>query len=417
MPVGPVPISTGALDLGDQIMPAPAATGREAGGRVSAVDVEPLRTAGPPAPADPAWRPALERAVAGEGLRVVAQPIVDVAGARVAGYELLSRFAGPPHATPDLWFQAAREHGLDGALTARTVEAMRRVAATRPEGTFWTLNVEPHLLLAPEVRDLLLAPGRLDEMVVELTEHVGYGEDPGLAEVMAAIRSAGGSIAMDDAGTGYSGLTQMLSVRPDIVKVDRSLVSGLDQDPVRRAAVRLLGDLSGQMDAWLLAEGVETLGELAELSALGVPLVQGWAVGRPAAGWPDLDPATRAALVEQRTRSDLGHHVFGLVRPTVLRHASGGDGGAELRAGEIVVDRAGRPRRVVVADPGGGTHLAPALVVAPSSPPDDVLRRAMARAERWRHAPVVCTDARGRVMGTVTVAALVDHVLEQRRAP
>ncbi|EYR63459.1 diguanylate phosphodiesterase [Actinotalea ferrariae CF5-4] len=364
------------------------------------------------APEDPAWGPALERAVAGEGVSVVAQPIVDVAGARVAGYELLSRFEGPPRATPDLWFEAARAHGLDGALTARTVGLMREVAATRPEGTFWTLNVEPHLLLSPEVSDLLLAPARLDEMVVELTEHVGYGEDPGLARVMAAIRSLGGSIAMDDAGTGYSGLTQMLAVRPDIVKVDRSLVSGLDRDPVRRAAVRLLGDLSGQMDAWLLAEGVETLAELAELAALGVPLVQGWAVGRPGPGWPDLDPVARAALLERGTRAGLGHYVFGLVRPAELRGWPQEDGPEDLRAGEVVVDDTGRPRRVVVADPGGGTHLAPALVVSPSSPPDDVLRRAMARAEEWRHAPVVCTDARGRVMGTIAVVALVDHVLE-----
>lgn len=388
---------------------------------MSSVEVEAAAPVqGPPDPADPVWVPALERAVAGVGVSVVAQPIVDVAGARVAGYELLSRFEGPPRATPDVWFQAARAHGLDGALTARTVETMRRVAATRPEGTFWTLNVEPHLLVAPEVRDLLLAPLRLDEMVVELTEHVGYGEDPALADVMAAIRAVGGSIAMDDAGTGYSGLTQMLAVRPDIVKVDRGLVTGLDQDPVRRAAVRLLGDLSGQMDAWLLAEGVETLAELAELTALGVPLVQGWAVGRPAPGWPDIDPGARSALAELRTRSDLGHYVFGLVRPAVLRDGPGAgpatDDRASLHPGEVVVDGSGRPRRVVVADPAGGTHLAPALVVAPSSPPDDVLRRAMARAEQWRHAPVVCTDARGRVMGTVTVAALVDHVLEQRRA-
>lgn len=378
-------------------------------------EVQTVVPVGPPALDDPVWRTALERAVAGEGVSVVAQPIVDVMGARVAGYELLSRFDGPVRATPDVWFQAARRHGLDGALTARTVGAMRQVAATRPEGTFWTLNVEPHLLVAPEVRDLLLAPRRLDEMVVELTEHVGYGEDPALVEVMAAIRAVGGSIAMDDAGTGYSGLTQMLAVRPDIVKVDRSLVSGLDQDPVRRAAVRLLGDLSGQMDAWLLAEGVETLAELAELAALGVPLVQGWAVGRPAPGWPDIDPATRSALLEQRTRSDLGHYVFSLVRPAVLAPATG-DGLVPRRVGEVVVDASGRPRGVVVGDPGGGTHLAPALVVAPSSPPDDVLRRAMAREERWRHAPVVCTDARGRVMGTITVAALVDHVLEHRGA-
>lgn len=364
---------------------------------------------------DPRWRAALDRVLDGEGLHVVAQPIVDVARARVAGYELLSRFTGPPHRSPDVWFHAARRHGIDALLSARAITLLRDVAATRPAGTFFTLNVEPHLLLDPTVRDVLLDGDRLDEMVVELTEHVGHGDDAGLAHAMAEIRSAGGRIAMDDAGTGYSGLTQMLSMRPDIVKVDRGLVTGLDRDPVRRAAVRLLGDLAGRMDAWLLAEGVETHAELAELADLRVPLVQGWAVGRPAPGWPELPPATRTAVAEQRARAGLGDHLLALVRPAeVLAPGTGGAVPTLAADGDVVLDGRGRPSGVVVEDPAGGRHLAPALVVAPSSPPDEVLRRAMARVAAWRHAPVVCTDTRGAVMGTVTVAALVDHVLAQR---
>ncbi|MDT0165312.1 EAL domain-containing protein [Actinotalea sp. AC32] len=364
---------------------------------------------------DPRWRDALERVVAGEGLHVVAQPIIDVARARIAGYELLSRFTGPPRRSPDVWFHAARRHGLDARLSARAIRLLRDVAAGRPAGTFVTLNVEPHLLVDPLVQAELLGSGRLDDTVVELTEHVGYGDEAVLAEVMAAVRAAGGRIAMDDAGTGYSGLTQMLTVRPDIVKVDRELVQGLDRDPVRRAAVRLLGDLAGRMDAWLLAEGVETHAELAELADLRVPLVQGWAVGRPEPGWPELPPATATAVASHRLRAGLGDHVAALVRPAEVRaHAAADPVRRGVGEGDVLLDVRGRPVSVVVQDPAGGHHLVPALVVAPSSPPDEVLRRAMARVAQWRHAPVVCTDTAGAVVGTITVAALVDHVLAQR---
>ncbi|WP_250448412.1 EAL domain-containing protein, partial [Actinotalea sp. C106] len=277
---------------------------------------------------DPSWRTALERVLAGEGLTVVAQPIIDVAHARVGGYELLSRFAGPPSAPPDVWFAAARRHGLDGELTACTVRAMHSLVAGRPQATFWTMNVEPHLLPLPAVREAVCGHGRLDEVVVELTEHVEAEDDAALEEVLTEIRALGGRIAMDDAGTGYSGLSQMLSLRPDVVKLDRSLVTGLDRDPVRRTVVRLLGDLSGQMDAWLLAEGVETRAELAELVDLGVPLVQGWAVGRPAPGWPALDDLTRTFLREQVARSRVGAHVLTLVRPARVRPAADWEAGA-----------------------------------------------------------------------------------------
>lgn len=371
---------------------------------------------------DPRWTCALERVLGGEGVDLVAQPIIDVAHARVGGYEMLSRFAGPPSRPPDVWFQAARRRGLDAELTARVVTLARGLAGTRPRGTFWTVNVEPHLLTVPVVQEALLGAGRIDDMVVELTEHV-LGDDTRLPGVLAEIRALGGRVAMDDAGTGYSGLSQMLQIRPDIVKVDRSLVSGLDQDPVRRAAVRLLGDLAGQMDSFLLAEGVETRSELQELTALGVPLAQGWAVGRPAPVWPDLDAGTADFLRAHVARRRLGDHVLPLVRAAAVHQvpAMGPRGRVEaaadtaLAVGDVVVDRVGRPVSVVVHDPDGLRHLVPALVVAPSTPPLEVLQRAMSRAAAWQHAPVVCTDARGDVIGTVAVAGLVDHVVQSGR--
>lgn len=349
----------------------------------------------------------IERVLAGEGQSLVAQPVVDVAGVRTAGWEMLSRFTGPW--SPDLWFRAARDHGLDGALTVATLDLVADLAPGRPPGTFLTVNVEPHLLTRPPVRDRLLTGDRLDGWVVELTEHVGTEEDPALPDVLAALRAQGALVAMDDAGTGWSGLSQMLHVRPDVVKLDRSLVNGLDQDPVRRALVRLLGDVAGRMDGWLLAEGVETRAELAELVGLEVPLVQGWALARPGTGWPEPQEPVMGFLDQHVSRATLREHVLGLVRPATVHL---GDPATAID-GDVVAGADERPSHVVVADPAGGRHLVPALLVAPSTPPAEVLQRAMARTAAWRHAPVVCTDPRGRVLGTISVAALVDHVVNR----
>ena len=89
----------------------------------------------------------------------------------------------------------------------------------------------------------------------------------------------------------------LLALRPDVVKVDRSLVAEVDTDPVKRELLRMLGDLAGRMDGWLLAEGIETVGELEAVSELGVPLGQGYLFGRPQEPWGQLDDD-----MEQRIR-------------------------------------------------------------------------------------------------------------------
>ncbi len=119
--------------------------------------------------------------------------------------------------------------------------------------------------------------------MLELTEHTQLVGDGAAAAVLDHVRAAGGLVAMDDAGTGYAGLSTLLSLRPDIVKLDRELITGIDQDPVKRAMVELFGELAGRMDAWILAEGIETLAELDAVIGLGIPLGQGYALARPAA--------------------------------------------------------------------------------------------------------------------------------------
>ena len=164
----------------------------------------------------------------------------------------------------------------------------------RPAGTFLALNVSPAALLSPEVKAAL--PLDLDGIVIELTEHEAFDEDVALELELFTLRERGARIALDDAGAGYAGLQQLIRLRPDIVKVDRSLVAGIHADASKRALLEALARFAGTTGAAVCAEGVEELAELRALAGLDVTYAQGYALARPAPAWPAI-PAAVAAEV------------------------------------------------------------------------------------------------------------------------
>ncbi|MEV1289813.1 EAL domain-containing protein [Micromonospora sp. NPDC049679] len=367
------------------------------------------------AAADRDWSAALRRVLAvADQPSLVAQPIVDLGAGTVAGFELLSRFPTEPAATPDRWFARADQLGFAPTLTARVVQRALTLRSGLPPNTFVTVNAEPHLVAHPEVRDALLTGGRLDGVVVELTEHVRSSDDAALHAVLDEVRALGGLVAVDDAGTGYSGLEQLMSVRPDIVKLDRAIVTGIDRDPVRRSMVEMMGELASRMDGWVLAEGVETEAELRTLTSLGVPLVQGWLLGRPAPGWPRLAPDVVALLRDCALRVSLTDHIAHLVRDcAVVSDVADRASGTSDRFGAttVLIDVDGRPLSVLVPGPDDLLYVVPAMTVAPSSAPRDVARRALGRPAWQRGAPLVCTDVNGQVIGILDLGELVDATL------
>ncbi|WP_158609460.1 EAL domain-containing protein [Cellulomonas triticagri] len=340
----------------------------------------------PPPTDDPRWRDALRAVLDDPALHALhAQPVVDLAAGTVAGYELLSRFTGPWQASPDRWFAAADRWGANAALQARVLERAVARRADLPPHTFLTVNVDPHLLADDRVADVLGQHADLSRLVLELTEH-SRADDDGRT-VLDRARAAGALVAMDDAGTGYAGLELLLALRPDVVKLDRALISGLDADPVKRALVQVLGDLVGRMDGWILAEGIETAAELDAVVALGVPLGQGWALGRPGPDLvTDLVPGQAAHLRATAARVSLTGAVASVVRPV----AAGEDGGVRLAANGLV-----QQVRTRAGD------WVPAMTVAPSASVVEVARRAMLRPDQQRWDPLVCTDANGAVVGVV----------------
>ncbi|MBB3086808.1 EAL domain-containing protein [Geodermatophilus sabuli] len=338
-----------------------------------------------------------------DDLTLVFQPIVDLSAARVAGYEALSRFPGT--AGLDVWFAAAAECGRAAELEALAITKSLAAVPFLPGDTFLTVNVSPHLLGTEPVQEALATRPDLTRVVVELTEHTPVDDLVALRRQADELRSRGALIALDDAGSGYSGLQQMATVRPQLVKLDRALVTGIDTDPVRSALTEMVGEFAGRIDAWLLAEGIETTGELAASIRLGVPLGQGWVLGRPGPDFAPLAPEVVRLVQTQVARARLTDSVASLLRP--VRQCSAGESTPGV-APAVLVGDLGNPVGLLLADARtGATFTAPvSLRVHPSGGVTETLQRALTRPPAHRFDPVVCTDPTGTVVGLLRVEDL-----------
>jgi EAL domain-containing protein (putative c-di-GMP-specific phosphodiesterase class I) len=325
------------------------------------------------------WVRMLARALRGEGVAIHFQPIVDLERGQVVGHEALLRFPGHAVGSPAEWVDAAHAHGCGAELEALAIRLALDARRDLPADTFLSVNVAPAVLPHPAIRDAF-ADAALDGVVVELTEHSRVEHYGVLAAELERLRSAGGVIAVDDTGAGYAGLHHLISVRPEIIKLDRTLVAGIDRDRPRRALVEMFGAFANRFDAWVLAEGVETTGELGTLRQIGVPLAQGYLLGRPAPGWSDVSIEARDHL---RT----------------LERARTGD---TLRL--LVESQAPLP------GPPGVTALDDLLRIDVDTPVAEAAHRALNRAEPHRWAPVLCIDGQGRFVGVVRMERLVEQL-------
>ena len=234
-----------------------------------------------------------------DGLVAVFQPLIELTTGRVAGYEALSRFpGGEPDRAPGDWFAQARRCGLGPALEARAI-ATALAVPDRPEHTFLSVNVSPAGLTSDEVMRVL--PTDIDDVVVELTEDDLFASDESLEEVLADLRARGARIAVDDAGAGYAGLQQMVRIKPDILKLDRSLIRGIHRDPSKIALLEAMARFAATTGAAVCAEGVEEIDELRVLARFDVTYGQGFALARPCPPWTKADPDVAAhATAEAR---------------------------------------------------------------------------------------------------------------------
>jgi hypothetical protein len=189
-----------------------------------------------------------------------------------------------------------------------------------------------------------------------------------------------------------------------VVKLDRALVSDADADPVRVALAEMLGEFAGRIDAWLLAEGLETAAELAAFARLGVPLGQGWLLGRPAPTFLPLVPAVVDLVSAQVARARLTDSVASLLRP--VRQLEEADG-TEIPPA-VLVGPLGEPLSLLLSDlRTAEVYTAPvSLRVHPSADITETLQRALTRPPAQRFDPVLCTDPTGQVLGLLRVEDL-----------
>uniref|UniRef100_UPI002ADD8906 EAL domain-containing protein n=1 Tax=Tepidiforma sp. TaxID=2682230 RepID=UPI002ADD8906 len=333
------------------------------------------------------------------------QPIVDLARGVTAGFELLARFddavvQAPPH----LWFGAAYRLGLGPQLEAAVLRKALRLREEAPPNTFLTVNLDPAALVHPEVAGLLLDSPGLERLVIELTEHSEIEDFAHLNGLLDRLRKRGASVAVDDAGTGYANLVRLLAVRPQFVKVDQAFVRGMGEDPAKRALVELVGHFASRIDAWVIAEGIESESDLREVVALGVPLGQGYLLNRPAPGFVPVPGPMRELIRRYAESGEDGPTVAGLIEPVEAMRREDWDAGEEGTV--VLLDRWNRPVAVVYL----GRSAQP-LLATPSCRPADVLRRALVRPERERFHPIVVTNDGGQPLGMVRIERLIENVL------
>jgi EAL domain-containing protein (putative c-di-GMP-specific phosphodiesterase class I) len=218
-------------------------------------------------------------------LRAVYQPVIDIQNGPVIGYEALIRGpAGSGLESPDVLFATARELGLELEFDNLCLETIFEGIPSAVRGKKLFVNASSKLLAHSvflDERNLSRIQRAHPRVVMEISEKEVVLDYAAFREVLERLRSSGLQIAIDDAGSGYSGLESILQLRPEYIKVADSIVHRLHQDTIKREIITALASLGRQINASVVAEGIEEREELESLLALGVGFGQGFLLGRP----------------------------------------------------------------------------------------------------------------------------------------
>jgi EAL domain-containing protein (putative c-di-GMP-specific phosphodiesterase class I) len=212
-----------------------------------------------------------------QSFQPVFQPIVELATGEIVGHEALTRFATDQR--PDRVFADAWTVGLGPDLELATLASAIESARRLPPGTWLDLNISPRLLLdATSLRSVLHTADR--PIVLEVTEHEIVDD---YVEFLKAVRTLGHDIrlAVDDAGAGVANFGHIIDLKPDFVKLDSSLVRGVNAHLGRQALIVGMRHFSRTSGCGLVAEGIQTGLEARTLAKLGVEFGQGFWYGSP----------------------------------------------------------------------------------------------------------------------------------------
>ncbi len=262
--------------------------------------------------------PWFERAA--QALRFDLQPIATLDGGVIHGYEALVRARLPErdeHEPPEQQqpeqhgqeigagplLAAAAAHDQQAAFDARArSRAIVQAYPQLPAGTRLFINFSPTVIYDPDIclnttfRSCVDSGADIRRLVFEVTEAHAFPDLELLRRILDRYRDEGARVALDDMGSGHTSLLYLSALRPDYVKLDRGLLSGLDHGdpriPLLAAMIRYAHDLG----VLVIAEGIETVEELQIVRELGADLGQGYLLARPAARPGELTSIARTAL-------------------------------------------------------------------------------------------------------------------------
>lgn len=235
-------------------------------------------------------RKTLDRFLTDRSIYPVFQPIRTLAEEAVFGYEALTRcpendwFKGPFEL-----FSFAESEGISYALDRLAREKSISAYNSLRNGRKLFVNLITQVVEDPGfmpglTRSLLERYGlEPSDIVFEITERSSINDFAAVKKALGHYRSQGYQIAIDDVGAGYSSLQSIVELRPDFIKVDRSIIQHIDKDDMKEHTLYTLQQLADKMGISVIAEGIEREEELLKIRKMGIPYGQGYLLGRPAA--------------------------------------------------------------------------------------------------------------------------------------
>lgn len=219
------------------------------------------------------------------------QPIINMKDSTIYGYEALTRGVKEDGSLmyPDILFEKSKRNDLNFKLDRLCRESSLKTAAAKKIGQKLFINFIPTAIYDPEfclastekwAKQLDFDPSQI---VFEVVETELVDDQKHLKDILDFYRSKGYKIALDDVGEGYSSLNMLIELQPDIIKVDRNIIDGIDKNELKQSVYKALYNLARENNIEILAEGVETLEELNMVKNFGVDYVQGYYFAKPSA--------------------------------------------------------------------------------------------------------------------------------------
>ncbi|KUO77402.1 MAG: diguanylate cyclase [Desulfosporosinus sp. BRH_c37] len=260
-------------------------------------------------------------------LKAAFQPIIETRNGEVFGFEALARIPGSTcfNNIDDLFPFAEKIGQLYPIETLCRRQAITSYSNVAQKREMLFLNINPQILIDPEfasghTRKLLREKGLAPtDVVLEITERSAIEDFSTFREALDHYRNQGYLIALDDVGAGYSSLQSVAELHPDFLKVDRSLIQGVNADPIKWALLETFVTFSKRIGCRIIAEGVETAEEMRTVVQLGVDYVQGFFVARPTFERKNINPAVMQILDSKRRLKSIEQNpILSMVEPLPL---------------------------------------------------------------------------------------------------